>query len=122
MNEKSRMIGFRLNPADLDERRALALLDQAVANGWTVREVITRAILAYAGETASTTDEAGALVTDLQALVTDLRAVVATIRQVPATNAPTQPAQANVAGGAPLTDGLIASIRANFKPGHNAEE
>ena len=114
----SRVVSVRLDDSDpdSDEGRALALLDQAEASGWTLRKAIVWAVLQAGGYPPLTDpDEATA---ELRATLAEARQLVDALHQVGQVSSAPAPAESDAR---PLSSELTASIRRAAKTSRRLE-
>jgi hypothetical protein len=116
----SRVMSFRLDETDPDEAQALALLDEAVKNNWTVRKAIVYAVLKAGGfePVGRSQNGTGELVKALRQALQEARELAETLRQAP--SAPGATVQQN--GQATLKPELKGAIRKAAKKGFRLEE
>jgi hypothetical protein len=116
----SRIISFRLDDSDPDERQALEVLDRLLEAGFDTRRIMTDALIRAAGYTPVKPESADPLVVELRASLEQARQLTSqlsmTIEDVRRGLPSAQPV-ANVDQPAELKPELVSAVLRAKKPG-----
>ena len=108
----SRMMGFRLDPDNPREAQALLVLSQWQEEGYSIRHILTEALIRL-GETEAKPD------TDMTDILSALQAISQQIGELAIP--PAYPGPASAEPKAALTDAFLLAVKGAARPGVSLE-